>query len=305
VGNSLKDKVVIVTGGGRGIGRAISLFTASEGACVVVNDIGVTASGHGSDVGPAQETVNDIVAQGGRAVASLDSVATWEGAQAIIETALSSFGHIDCVVNNAGILRDTIFHKLAPEDFDAVVKVHLYGAYYVSRAAAPHMKNRGSGSFVHMTSASGLIGNLGQANYSAAKLGIAGLSRSIAIDMARFNVRSNAVSPAAWSRMTSDLPTDTPVKAALAERVRKGLPAEKIAPLVAFLASDASATVTGQILSVRGNEIFLYSQPRPVRTIHRADGWTVDTLTEQMLPAFKSSFTPLETIGEVFSWDPI
>lgn len=301
----MNGKVALVTGAGRGIGREIALLMAAEGAAVVVNDVGAATDGHGSDAGPAQEVAREIEQRGGQAVADTNSVATWEGAQRMVQAAVDRFGRIDCIVNNAGILRDTIFHKLEPADFDAVLKVHLYGSFHVSRAAAPHMKAQGSGSMIHMTSASGLIGNLGQANYAAAKLGIAALSRSIAIDMQRFGVRSNAVSPAAWSRMTNNLPTDTPAKTALAAQVQKGLPAEKVAPLVAFLASDAAAGITGQILSVRGNEVFLYSQPRPVRAIHRSEGWSVETLGAQLVPAFRASFTPLETLGDVFSWDPI
>lgn len=293
---SLKGKVALITGAGRGIGREIAILMAKEGARVLVND---------ADEEPTNEVVESIASNGGEAIGCVESVSTVEGAQKIVATAIQQFGRLDCVVNNAGILRDTIFHKLTAEDFDAVIKVHLYGSFYISRAAAVPMKEQGGGSMIHMTSASGLIGNLGQANYSAAKLGIAGLSRSIAIDMKRFGVRSNAVSPAAWSRMTNNLPTDTPAKAALAEQVKKGLPPEKVAPLVAFLASDESSEITGQILSVRGNEVFLYSQPRPIRSIHRSDGWTVDTLSKQLIPAFKPSFTRLETIGEVFSWDPI
>ncbi|MES2415454.1 MAG: SDR family oxidoreductase [Pseudomonadota bacterium] len=302
---NLERKVILVTGAGRGIGREIALLMAAEGAFVVVNDIGVAANGTGADDAPAHEVVREIESRGGRGLVDTNSVANWEGAQSMVQAAMEKFGRLDCVVNNAGILRDTIFHKLSPEDFDAVLKVHLYGAFNVSRAAAIPMKLQGSGSMIHMTSASGLIGNLGQANYSAAKLGIAALSRSIAIDMQRFGVRSNAVSPAAWSRMTNNLPTDTPAMAALAAQVQKGLPAEKVAPLIAFLASDASAEITGQILSVRGNEVFLYNQPRPIRSIHRSDGWDVDSLSRQLIPAFKKSFTPLETIGDVFSWEPI
>ncbi|MES1977961.1 MAG: SDR family oxidoreductase [Pseudomonadota bacterium] len=292
----LQGKVALITGAGRGIGREIAILMAKEGARVLVND---------TDDEPAGEVVEFITRNGGEAKGCVESVANIDGAQRLVSTAVREFGRLDCVVNNAGILRDAIFHKLTTEDFDAVLKVHLYGSFYISRAAAPLMKEQGSGSMIHMTSTSGLIGNLGQANYSAAKLGIAGLSRSIAIDMKRFGVRSNAVSPAAWSRMTNNLPTDTPARAALAEQVKKGLPPEKVAPLVAFLASDASAEITGQILGVRGNEVFLYSQPRPIRSIHRSEGWTVDTLSKQLAPAFKASLTPLETLGDVFSWDPI
>ena len=190
----MEGKVAIVTGSGGGIGRDIALAMAREGAKVVVNDIGASVAGEGKDTGPAQAVVNEIKALGGEAVANTDSVSEQAAAARIIGSALDGFGSIDGVVNNAGILRDRFFHKMSADEWDAVIKVHLYGTYYVSRAAAPHFKEQQSGVFVHMTSTSGLIGNFGQANYAAAKLGIAALSKSIALDMQKFNVRSNCLS---------------------------------------------------------------------------------------------------------------
>ena len=189
-------------------------------------------------------------------------------------------------------------------DWELVIDVHLKGSFNVARAAANHFREQQSGSFVHMTSTSGLVGNFGQANYAAAKMGIVGLSKSIALDMARFNVRSNCVSPFAWSRLIGTIPTQTDEERARVERV-KTMTAEKIAPLAVFLASDLAKGVTGQIFAVRKNEIFLMSQPRPLRSMQRNDGWTPQTLAEHMLPAMKASLYPLERSGDVFSWDPV
>jgi len=300
----LTGKTIVVTGAGRGIGRAVALLAAAEGARVVVNDLGGSASGTGSDSTPAHEVVAQIEAAGGKAVASLQSVAEQQGAEQIIATALDSFGRIDCVVNNAGILRDTIFHRMSSDDFEQVVRVHLFGSFYVSRAAASHFRKQGSGSYVHFTSASGLIGNLGQAGYSAAKLGVVGLSKSIALDMERFGVRSNCIMPFAWSRLIGSLPEDTPEERKRVERF-KSMDPEKIAPLTVFLASDLAREVTGQIFAARKNEVFLMSQSRPLRSLHREDGWTPERLSEHMVAAFRSNFYPLDRSADVFCWDPI
>ncbi len=300
----VQDKVVVVTGAGGGIGRDIALAMAREGAKVVVNDIGASVSGEGQDAGPAQKVVNEIVALGGQAAANTDSVSDAAGAARIIQTAIDSFGRIDVVVNNAGILRDRFFLKMSMDEWDAVLKVHLYGAFYVSRAAATHFNEQESGNYIHMTSTSGLVGNFGQANYSAAKLGVAALSKSIALDMQKFNVRSNCISPFAWSRMIGSIPTETPEEQARVERIKQMTPA-KIAPMAVALASDASAHVNGQVFAVRNNEIFLMSQPRPIRSVHRSEGWTPQSVLDQAMPALKSSFFDLERSGDVFSWDPI
>lgn len=297
-------KVVVVTGAGGGIGRDIALAMAREGARLVVNDIGASVAGDGLNAGPAQQVVAEIQAMGGQAVANTDSVSEASSAARIIEQALDTFGRVDVVVNNAGILRDRFFHKMSLDEWDAVIKVHLYGSFHVSRAAAPHFKDQESGVFVHMTSTSGLIGNFGQANYAAAKLGIAALSKSIALDMHKFNVRSNCISPFAWSRMIGSIPTDTPEQQARVDRIKQMTPA-KIAPLAVALSSEASAHVNGQIFAVRNNEIFLMSQPRPVRSVHRGEGWTPQDVLSHALPALTSAFYPLDRSADVFSWDPI
>jgi len=301
----LAGKVVVVTGAGRGIGREIALLAAAEGAQLVVNDLGGSADGEGADVSIADRVVHEISGGGGVAVANGDSVADPQGAERIIRAAIDNFGRIDCVINNAGVLRDRIFHRMSAVDWDTVIKVHLYGAFYVSKAAAPYFKDQESGSFVHFTSTSGLVGNFGQANYAAAKLGIVGLSKSIALDMARFKVRSNCVSPFAWSRLIGTIPTDTPEQKARVERVKNTMTAAKIAPLCVFLASDLSQDVSGQIFAVRKDEIFLMSQSRPIRVAHKDGGWTVEAIAETLLPAFKGALYPLDRSQDVFNWEPL
>ena len=299
----LDGKVAVITGAGGGIGRDFALAFAKAGAQVVVNDLGASVSGEGSDGGPAQKVVDEIKAAGGNAVANTDSVSDWDAANRIIKTAIDSFGRIDCVVNNAGILRDRFFFNMSIEEWKAVIDVHLNGSFYVARAAAPYFKSEARGSYINMTSTSGLVGNFGQANYAAAKLGIVGLSKSMAMDMAKYNVRSNCISPFAWSRMIGSIPTDTPEQKARVEKL-KSMQTAKIAPLAVYLASDAAAGVSGQIFGVRANEIFLFSQNRPIRSVHRSEGWTPETIAEHAMPAMKASFYPLDRSQDVFTWDP-
>lgn len=300
----LEGKVVVVTGAGRGIGRDFALAMAANGAQVLVNDVGASVGGEGQDAGPAQEVVNEITSMGGRAIANMDSVADWDAANRIIQTALDTFGRLDCVVNNAGILRDRFFFNMSVDEWKAVIDVHLNGSFYVARAAAPYFRSENRGCYINMTSTSGLVGNLGQANYSAAKLGIAGLSKSIAMDMARFKVRSNCIAPFAWSRMIGSIPTETDEQKARVEKLKR-METAKIAPLAVYLASDAAMDVTGQIFGVRANEIFLFSQNRPLRSVHRSEGWTPETIADHAIPSLKAHFYALDRSQDVFTWDPV
>jgi NAD(P)-dependent dehydrogenase (short-subunit alcohol dehydrogenase family) len=301
---AVAGKVAIVTGAGRGIGRGIALLLAREGARVVVCDIGASLEGAGTDASPAHDVVDEIKKGGGDAIASTLSIAEPKNADEIVKAALTAFGRVDILVNNAGILRDRIFHRMSWSDWSDVLAVHLNGSFNMSRACAVHFREQNSGAFVHMTSTSALVGNFGQANYMAAKFGIVGLSRGIALDMQRFKVRSNCIAPFAWTRMIDSIPAETPGEKARVERMQQMTP-EKIAPLTVYLGSDAADGITGQIFGVRNNEIFLFSQPRPVRTIHRSDGWTPEKIEQQLKGAFGSSFTPLERSTDVFSWDPV
>jgi NAD(P)-dependent dehydrogenase (short-subunit alcohol dehydrogenase family) len=299
----MEGKVVVVTGAGGGIGREIAVMMAVAGAKVIIADVGASLTGSGASDTPAQQTQQIIRQGGGAAELSTDSVAEWTSAQRIIQAAIDHFGRIDAVVNNAGILRDGIFHRMSADDWLAVISVHLNGSFFVSRAAAEHFRKQESGAFVHITSTSGLIGNVGQANYAAAKLGITALSKSIALDMQRYNVRSNCLSPWAWSRMTSSIPATTPEQKAAVEKLQRMTP-DKNAPLAVFLASDAAKGVTGQVFGTRMNEIYLFSSPRPIRIVHRADGWTPETIAQHAIPAVQAAFMPLDTSEQAFPWDP-
>ena len=269
----LEGKVAIVTGAGRGIGRGEALLLASEGCRVVVNDLGGSPAGDGADTSPADEVVAEIKKAGGDAIANYDSVASMEGGERMVKQALDTFGRLDILVNNAGILRDRMIFNMSEEEWDAVIAVHLKGHFTVMQPATRHMREKKSGSIITFTSTAGLEGSPGQPNYSAAKEGIVGLTRSTALAMARYGVRCNAISPTADTRMTQRLPGE-----------RRGLatatPPEAIGPVATFLASDRAAHITGQIIGVRGTEVTVYAHQAPLRTATSVEAWSPERLSE-------------------------
>lgn len=297
----VEGKVVVVTGSGSGIGRDIAKLFAAQGAKVVVNDV---ARNKESGVSAAESVVDEIRADGGEAVAAVETVAEWESAHRIVQMALDQFGRIDCVVNNAGVVRDRFVFNMSREEWQTVMDVHLNGSFYLTRAAAPHFKAQESGAYIHMTSSSGLFGNLGQANYGAAKMGIVGLSKAIAIDMAKFKVRSNCIAPWAWTAMTATIPSETPEQQANVARLKK-MESAKIAPLAVYLAGDPASHVSGQIFGVRANEIYFFNQIRILRSVQRSEGWTPQSIAEHAMPAFEASFFPNARANTVTPWDPI
>jgi NAD(P)-dependent dehydrogenase (short-subunit alcohol dehydrogenase family) len=283
MGTRLAGRAAVVTGAGRGIGRAIAELLAAEGAAVVVNDLGSEVDGRGAARNVADDVVNAIRARGGTAVANYDSVADFQAAESIVDTAVREFGAIDVLVNNAGILRDRMIFNLSEEEWDAVIRVHLKGTFNCTRHASARMRQQRRGRIVSMSSTSGVFGNSGQANYGAAKDGIAGLTRVVARDLGRYGITVNAVCPGAATRMTA-----TVGDASRSARQRSGIASpggeqtlrlehtgpENVAPWVVYLATDAARDVNGQVFFVMGGLIALLDYPAPVRTIQKDGRWT-------------------------------
>ena len=290
----LDGKVVLVTGGGNGIGRECALIAAQQGAKVVVNDLGAGLSGadEGS-AGPAETVANEIIAAGGQAVFNSESVASMKAVEGMIEQAMDSYGGLHAVINPAGILRDGMFHKMSEGDWDKVIEVHLRGTFNVCRATIEHFRNQNDGAYMLYTSTSGIIGNIGQTNYGAAKMGIAGLSRIIAMEGAAKNVRCNCIAPVAWTRMTQSVPVKDEAQAARRKQMEASIRADQPARFSVALISDAAKHVTGQIFGVSGDNIILYSQPRPIETVSKPEGWTVDTIISEAIPKMEDKFYSL------------
>ena len=302
----LNGKVVIVTGGGNGIGKECALLAGREGASVLVNDLGGGLKGEDAgSAGPAEEVAKEIRAAGGKAISNSDSVSDYDAVVAMIAQAKKEFGGVHAIINPAGILRDGMFHKMPPEDWKAVIDVHLHGAFNVTRASIELFREQQDGSYVLFTSTSGLIGNIGQANYAAAKLGVMGLSRIIAMENAAKNVRSNIIAPFAWTRMIASIPVKDEASAKRVERFQKMMRADQVAQLAVALCADGAKDTTGQIFAVRGNEVFLFNQPRPVRGMAKVEGWSPQTLIDHALPAMKANYTDVGASGSVFPWDPV
>ncbi|MEM8986124.1 MAG: SDR family NAD(P)-dependent oxidoreductase [Pseudomonadota bacterium] len=302
----LDGKVIMITGAGNGIGRDCAIEAAALGAKVLVNDLG--GRGDGRDEGsnaPAAEVVDIIRKNGGEAIANYSSVTDLSAVKQMVEQCLDEFGGLHAIMNPAGILRDGMFHKTSEEDFFDVVDVHLRGAYNVAKASIDHFRKQEDGNYVFFTSTGGLIGNFGQSNYAAAKMGVVGLSRILAMEGARKKVRSNAIAPFAWTRLVATIPVKDEESRQRVERFKTGMRAEQVAKFCIALCADKSSHVSGQLFSIRGNEIFLMSQPRPMRSIARGDGWTTEQIVDNAIPALENWFYDLEPSAKSFPGEPV
>jgi NAD(P)-dependent dehydrogenase (short-subunit alcohol dehydrogenase family) len=300
----LDGKVAIVTGSGRGIGQAMAELMAAKGAKVIVNDPGVAQSGEGGDKGPAEEVVEAIKKAGGEAMPNFDSVAEFEGATNMVSTALKTYGRLDIVVNNAGILRDRMLHKMDPEDWQAVQNVHLGGHFNMCRAAINHFREQESGRIINFTSSSGLIGNMGQTNYGAAKLGIIAFTRILAMESRSKNITVNAIAPFAWTRMTASIPVTDKASEERVEKIKRMKP-DYIAALAVYLCSDAAKDITGQCFGVRAGEIIVFGFPQPLRAVHHSGGWTPEEIGERAMQALSPYFTPPQVTTDLFPYEPM
>lgn len=302
----LEGRVAICSGSGRGVGAEVAKMMAANGAKVVVNDPGVSGGGDGGDQAPADEIVSEIKAAGGEAVANYGSVASYEDCLQMVTQARDEFGGCHIIFNPAGILRDRMFHKMSPDDWQAVMDVHLTGHFNITRCAINLFREQEYGRIVMVSSTSGLLGNVGQANYGAAKLGIVALARIVAMENASKGICANVIAPSADTRMTRSVPTpkDPNAAAQREERLRRSR-ADAIAPLCVFLASENAKYVNGQVFHQRAAELSLYGLPRPVRTVHRDGGWTPELIDEVAMPALSAQFTSIESARSHHSGLPL
>lgn len=284
--NALDGKAIAITGAGRGIGRAVAEFCASEGASVVVNDYGVAMDGNEPTSEVADEVVAAITSQGGAAIANASSVTTMEGGASIIQSAIDHFGRIDGVVAVAGILRERMFFNMVESEWDPVIETHLKGTFTAFRAAAPHFKEQRSGAYVAFTSAA-FAGSVAQANYAAAKGGIVSLARSVAAGMHKYGVRANVIAPVAKSRMSGNVPFG----------IEMGEP-EDVAPMVGFLLSDHSQDVTGQIYTANGGRIAVWNQPVEVREMRTDGRWTINEIAQRFADVGQEELGLIKVLAE-------
>ena len=287
MGKLLEGKVAVVTGSGRGIGRGIALALSKEGAKVVVNDVGCATDGRGTDADPAAQVCKEIAALGTEAIPNYDSVAEFESAGNIVKSAVDKWGRLDILVNNAGILRDKQLVNMSPDDFDAVLKVHLYGGFNCCRHALPVMREKGYGRIINIVSSAGLRGNFGQANYGAAKAGLMGLTFVIAVEHVKgnaegkYSITANALAPAGLTRMVGSIPG----------MEGKPMPPEMNpdlnGPIVAFLASDQAGNVNGQVFGRRGYAYTLFQTPKPIAALYKEGGFTAGEIAKNFDAAFR------------------
>ena len=290
----LKDRVAIVTGAGRGIGAGIAKLMAAEGAAVVVNDLGGSVDGEGADNSPAAETVREIEAAGGRAIANFDDVSDYDASEQIIRSALNEYGSLDILVNVAGILRDRMIFNMTEAEWDSVIAVHLKGTFNTSKYASIYWRQERKGHYrlINFTSVSGLSGAPGQPNYAAAKLGIVGLTYSCANALGRYGVTTNAISPGAATRMGDTIPPDrrralSGAEAKAAEDRAREMAPENVAPPVIYLASEEADWINGQVIGASGYQVSLFNQPEAIRMIQGKEPWTVDDMFQRMPSTFR------------------
>jgi NAD(P)-dependent dehydrogenase (short-subunit alcohol dehydrogenase family) len=292
----LDGRVAICTGAARGVGAEVAKLMSKEGAKIVIVDPGVGGAGEGGDARPAQAMADEIKAEGGEAVANYGSVAKFDDCLGMVQQARDTFGRLDIVFNAAGILRDKMFHNMFPEDWQAVIDVHLTGHFNINRAAINLFREQNYGRLILVSSTSGLLGNVGQVNYGSAKFGVVAMARIIAMENAAKGITANVIAPSADTRMTRSVPTpkDPAAAAAREERLRRSR-ADAIAPLCVFLASEQAGYVNGQVFHQRAAELSLYGHMRPVRMVHHNAGWTPELIADVAMPSLQSGFTSLDS----------